>query len=140
MQRIDEASKRDDLVLLSQTINYVTSYDTQVLILVPKLNEMMLSYVHDNRDFVSGQVAARLLFHLFKVGYEPPQGLESFVSILMRDFSTTPAYSIVKACIALYFYRVLPVELISRVFSMDFIDRLEKEMHQNYDTVLSHHQ
>lgn len=100
----------------------------------------MLSYVNDNRDFVSGQVAARLLFHLFKVGYEPPHGLEAFVTILMRDFSITPAYAIVKACIALYFYRVLPVELIARVFSMDFIDRLEKEMLQIYDTVLSHHQ
>lgn len=111
---------------------------------VPKLSELMLNYVYENREFVGGTVMARLLFHLFKVGYEPAVAgsestkqldLEPFVTILIRDFNTTPAYSIVKACIALYFYRALPIELMTRLFSMSFIDRLEKEMHQNYDTV-----
>lgn len=131
-------------VLYSQTIHYIVnnSYCAQI----PKLNALMLKYVDTNREFVGGEVLAHLLYSLYKNGYDSarseinsqlmnPIDFDSFVNILVRDFNQMRAISIVKACLALYFYRALPIHLITRIFSMEFIERLENEMSHSYDTV-----
>lgn len=60
---------------------------------------------------------------------------QNVIQIINRDFDLTPAWLIVQACLALSFYQALPLELINRVFNMDFIVRLEKEMTVNSDKV-----
>lgn len=138
-----------DEISLPRTISFLTNTTNGVPSIVPKINEYMLHYVNENRDYVSGEVIARLLFHLFKIGYEPPIdthsigdgttqnpiNFEEYTEIIIRDFDAMPAYSIVKASLALYFYRALPLELITRIFSIDFIERMDKEMKLNIETV-----
>lgn len=139
-----------DAILYSQTINFLIS--SHYTANIPKLNELMLQYVHMNREFVGGEVMARLLYQLYKLGYDTstaassissetnsqllePIDFNNFVNILIRDFDQMSAIWIVKACLALYFFRALPIHLITRIFSMDFIERLENEMNHTYDTV-----
>lgn len=43
--------------------------------------------------------------------------------------------SIVQACLALTFYKVLPQSLINRVFNIDFIKRIEDEIEMCYSKV-----
>lgn len=43
--------------------------------------------------------------------------------------------SIVQACLALSFYQALSPDLIQRVFNIDFVTRLEKELALTYDMV-----
>lgn len=43
--------------------------------------------------------------------------------------------AIVQACLSLSFYKALPVNMITRVFSIDFIKRLEEEIKMSYSKV-----
>lgn len=60
----------------------------------------------------------------------------NFIRIINRDFDFLPAWSIVQACLALSFYQVLTLDLIQRVFNIDFVTRLEKEISLNQHSVL----
>lgn len=139
-----------EAILHTQTINYIISKGYSANI--PKLNELMLRYVNMNRGFVGGEVMARLIYHLYKMGYDSsvnalgiasetnnqllePIDFDNFVNILIRDFDQMSAILIVKAGLALYFYRALPISLVTRIFSMDFIERLEKEMNHSFHAV-----
>lgn len=43
--------------------------------------------------------------------------------------------AIVQACLSLSFYKMLPGNMISRVFSINFIKRLEEEIKMSYSKV-----
>lgn len=47
--------------------------------------------------------------------------------------------SIIQACLSLSFYKALPVNMITRVFSIDFIRRLEEEIKMSYSKVLTYY-
>lgn len=119
---------------------------------VPHLCGKMLTYVNENKNDVSAETAGRLLYYLFSIGYEPdrelillpsgnkdpskmlntePFNFQNFVHIIHRDFDLTPAWLILSSCLALGFYQALPLDLINRVFNMDFVTRIEKETLNN---------
>lgn len=111
---------------------------------VPHLCGKMLMYVNENKNDVSADTAGRLLYYLFSIGYEPdrelilktePFNFQNFVHIIHRDFNLTPAWLIILSCMALGFYQALPLDLINRVFNMDFITRIEKETLNNCEKV-----
>lgn len=52
--------------------------------------------------------------------------------IVLRDFQFMSGLSIIQACLALVYFKSLPERLITRVFSIDFIRRLEKEIEMCY--------
>lgn len=123
----------------------------------------MLEYVNENSDAVGGVTVGRLLYYLFSMGYEPNNEMttqrisnsddrssnenaskllnadlfdfEKFSSIIHRDFNFMNGLLIVQACLALSYYQALPMELINRIFDMNFIVRLEKEMTFNSNSV-----
>lgn len=63
----------------------------------------------------------------------------NFIRIIDRDFDFIPAWSIIQACLALSFYQALTLDLIQRVFNMDFVTRLEKELALTFDAVKAFH-
>lgn len=69
----------------------------------------------------------------------PDFDFANFIRIINRDFDFIPAWSIVQACLALSFYQVLTLDLIQRVFNMDFVTRLEKELALTFDAVKTFH-
>lgn len=145
-------------VISSRTIQNVTRSLFQMNYAVPKLSEKMLIYVNENKNHVSGDTAARLLFYLFSVGYEPDRKIncddiedkknesskilnapffdfENFSQIIHRDFDLMPAWLIIETCLALGFYQALPLDLINRVFNLEFITRVERETLNNRDKI-----
>lgn len=146
------------MIITNHTIHLVAGSLNRIYLVVPKLCDRMLNYVNENMDIVGANTAACLLFYLFSMGYEPyrehtnsalmidrnePENsladpdfdFASFNRIINRDFDFIPAWSIVQACLALSFYQALTVDLIQRVFNMDFVTRLEKEICSTYETV-----
>lgn len=161
-KRLKEHCSTNQIIMTPYTIHNVTRSLYRTSYAIPKLCENMLNYVNENRDTVNAETVSRLLYYLFKVGYEPDREMdkmlpnhfnndknidaekllnsdlfhfESFVKVINRDFDLTPAWLIVQACLALSFYQALPIDLINRVFNVDFITRLEKEMSLNCDKV-----
>lgn len=107
---------------------------------------------------VCGGIVTRTLHTLYSIGYEPadyvllphdeqstpaPQQQEvrfdEFGAIMERDFEVMSGLSIVRGCLALAFYRALSIDLIERVFNLDFITRLEKEISVCYASVRRSH-
>lgn len=160
INKLELSCELDELIITSKTILVMTRNLNKISFVVPKLCERMLHYVNENSDVVSGETLSRLLYHLFCMGYEPNVEMKrlcdanqdteqksgkllnadlfdfaNFIKILNRDFDFTAAWLIVQSCLALSFYHALSIDLINRIFNMDFIVRLEKEMTINYDTV-----
>lgn len=120
---------------------------------VPHLCGKMLMYVNENKNDVCADIAGRLLYYLFSVGYEPDRELlmlpngnkndqskmlntelfnfEHFVHIIQRDFNLIPASLIISSCLALGFYQALSMDLINRIFNLEFITRIENETLNN---------
>lgn len=94
----------------------------------------MLDYIYQNRDFVIGDTVEKLIYSCYSVGYIPAneEALGAAVDIIHRDFEYMNGLSIVQACLALSFFKMLPETLINRVFNIDFIQRLEDEIKMCY--------
>lgn len=110
-------------------------YSTSLLI--PNIAEKVLKYVYDNRHYVWGDTLAKVLHCLYKLGYEPIMSenaavedinFEELGAVISRDFDYINATNIVRSCLALCYFRALPQSLIDRVFSIEFITRLEEEI------------
>lgn len=144
-----------EIVISSRTIQNLTRSLHKMRYAVPHLCGKMLMYINENKNDVSADTAGRLLFYLFSVGYEPdrelmlpsgkkdsskmlntePFNFEKFVHIIHRDFNLTPAWLIVSSCLALGFYQALSLDLINRVFNLEFITRIEKETLNQCDKI-----
>lgn len=146
------------MIITAHTIHLATGSLNRIYLVVPKLCERMLKFINENMDIIGANTASHLLFYLFSMGYEPyrehtnskltidrnePETVladpdfdfATFIRIINRDFDFIPAWTIVRACLALSFYQALDVDLIQRVFNTDFVTRLEKEICSNYETV-----
>lgn len=159
VNRLREICESDELIITNHTIQTVANSLNRIYIVVPKLCERMLKYVNENMDIVGANIASSLLFYLFSMGYEPYSvytnrtlmadrnassenlfadpdfDFATFIQIINRDFDFIPAYSIVQACLALSFFQALDTDLIQRVFNIDFVTRLEKDICSIYETV-----
>lgn len=156
---LKETCDSDELIITTNTIQLAAGSLNRIYLVVPKLCEGMLKFVNENMDIVGAITASRLLFYLFSMGYEPyrahtnskltidrnePESIlsdpdfdfASFIKMINRDFDFMPAWSIIQACLALSFYQALDVNLIQRVFNIDFVTRLEKEICSTYETVM----
>lgn len=141
-----------DLIITTQTIQLVIGSLNRISFVVPKLCEKMLSFVNENQNIVGADTVAHLLFYMFSMGYEPrsamfdretqlinsePSEFEGFTQIIHRDFEMIPAFLIVQGCLALSFYQALSLDLIKRVFNIDFVTRLERELTLMFESVKS---
>lgn len=159
VNRLRETSDSDEIIITTHTIQLAAGSLNRIYLVVPKLCERMLKFVNENMDIVGANTASCLLFYLFSMGYEPyrehtnnklmmdrkePESILSdpdfdfatFTKMINRDFEFIPAWSIIQACLALSFYQALDVNLIQRVFNIDFVTRLEKEICSTYETVM----
>lgn len=157
-KKLEEMCDSDDVIITPRTIQLATGSLKRINYVVPKLSEKMLTFINENMDIVGADTAASLLFYLFSMGYDPYSqdantmltieskqhestvlrpdfDFANFFRIINRDFEFIPAWSIIRACLALSFYQVLTLDLIQRVFNMEFVTRLEKELSLTYDTV-----
>lgn len=156
MNRLQETCESNEMIITNRTIQMVAGSFNRIYLVVPKLCERMLKFVNENMDIVGANTASCLLYYLFSMGYEPYRehtnstlmigrnemslilndfDFANFIQIINRDFEFIPAWSIVQACLGLSFYQALDVELIQRVFNIDFVTRLEKEICATYETV-----
>lgn len=147
------------MIVTTRTIQLAAGSLNRIYLVVPKLCEHMVKFVNENMEIVGANTASCLLFYLFSMGYEPyaehtngtlmidrkePENVLSdnpdfdfatFIQIINRDFDFIPAWSIIQACLGLSFYQALSLDLIHRVFNIDFVTRLEKEICSTYETV-----
>lgn len=160
MNRLKETCDSDEMIITTHTIQLAAGSLNRIYLVVPKLCEHMLKFVNENMDIVGANTASCLLFYLFSMGYEPYRehtnselmadcnesesvlsdpdfDFASFTKMINRDFEFIPAWSIIQACLALSFYQALDVNLIQRVFNIDFVTRLEKEICSTYETVMA---
>jgi hypothetical protein len=63
---------------------------------------------------------------------ENEQVFQKCNEIILRDFDFMNGLSIIQACLALTYYKSLKENLINKVFSIDFIKRLEAEIQMCY--------
>lgn len=102
---------------------------------IERICDQMLDYIHENREHVIGDTVEKVIFCCFNLGYMPDhkdQEIQSIVEIIHRDFNYMSGLSIVQACVALSFLKMLPLSLINRVFNIEFIQRLEDEIKMCY--------
>lgn len=145
-----------EVIITPHTIDKAVKALLPIAFVSPKLAEIMLNYVNENKDTIGADNAVRILYYLFCVGFEPNREMnilltdgknsekqlnsdffnfENFIQIINRDFDLMSSWSIIQACLALSFYQALTLDLIKRVFNMDFIQRLEKDLATNYNKV-----
>lgn len=148
IKSFEEAASDENLILSSRIIRDVLINLNRMNYVLPGICEKITRYLYENRSSVSGGVVARAMYTLYLIGYEPaengplldvaqntplpsqqqPVRFEEFGAIIERDFEVMSGLSIVRGCLALAFYRALPMDLIEKVFNIDFVTRLEKEI------------
>lgn len=156
MKKLEDISNSDDVIITANTVQRATGNLKRISRVVPKLCERLIIFVNENMSIVGADTASHLLFYLFSLGFDPYKNLDTtklitsegnnyqsfsaqpfdfnnFTQIIIRDFDLMPAWLIVRACLALSFYQALTLDLIHRVFNIDFFIRLEKEL--SYDSV-----
>jgi hypothetical protein len=78
----------------------------------------------------SAEIIIRLLFDFVRLNF-----FYATPNKIFRDFPYMTGLSIIQSCLALSFYKSLPEVLIHKVFSIDFIRRLEQEIKMCYSKV-----
>lgn len=155
MKKLEDTSNSDDVIITANTIHRATGNLKSISRVVPKMCERFIVFVNENMSIVGADTASHLLFYLFSLGFDPFKNLDTtqlitsgnhpsfsaqpfdfnnFTRIINRDFELMPAWLIVRACLALSFYQALTLDLIHRVFNIEFFMRLEKEL--SYDSVM----
>lgn len=83
---------------------------------------------------VKNLIGPQVLYCCYNLGHntENEEVFSNAVRIIHRDFDYMSGLAIVQACLSLSFYKALPVNMITRVFSIDFIRRLEDEIKMSY--------
>lgn len=152
IKSIEEEASGDDLILSSRIIRDVMNNLSKLNYMVPEICNKIMRYLNENRSTICGNVIGRALFILYSLGYEPAANVllpddqghtqeqqlirfDDFGAIIERDFELMPGLTIVRACLALVFYRALSMELIEKVFNLNFLMRLESEISICYENV-----
>lgn len=145
--------------LSSQRVIQLMSNFNSSLYLMPGLCDQIARYVSENHQHMTGQTVQTILSGLYHLGFNPapapvflpaPGGslmavdaeeidFQPLADVIHRDFSYMTGASIVRSCIALSFYRVLPKSLIDRVMHVDFMKRLENEAECSSFSEVIHH-
>lgn len=101
---------------------------------VPTLMNQIFSYISENKEFVIGDTVEKVLFSSYNQGIMniPNNVLKACLEIIRRDFENMSGLAIVQSCLSLCFYRSLPEDLINKVFSVDFVKRIEDEIKTCY--------
>lgn len=136
MAKTADVHNRDDVPLNSRSIRHAIYQTYRNMFIIPSMIDNILKYVFENRDSISGETAAKVLHCLYKMGYDPQLesnatekfNFEALADIIHREFDLISGPIIVKSCLALCYFRVLPHSLIDRIFHVDFITRLENEI------------
>lgn len=148
IKSFEEAASDENLILSSRIIRDVSNNLNKMNYVLPGICEKFTRYLYENRSTVSGGVVARTLYTLYSIGFEPADNVplldvaqnaaqpsqqqqarfEEFGAIIERDIEVMSGLWIVRGCLALAFYRALPMDLIEKVFNIDFVTRLEKEI------------
>lgn len=120
--------------------------------------ERLLNYIVENKDYITGGTVERILTCCYNLGYIPEdnKALQYSVEIVMRfdilmvshwqnilifnnfnfrDFPFMSGLSIIQSCLALGFFKILPIHLVNAVFNIEFIKRLEQEIQLCYSKV-----
>lgn len=159
IKKLEENCAADNVIITARTIQLVIGSLNRISFVDPKLCERMLVFVNENLSIVGADTVAYLVFYSFSMGYEPLKdsseilssnctesvngtrfinanllNFDGFNKIIHRDFELIPAWQIVQACLALSYYQALSLELISRVFNIEFVTRLEKELTLMFET------
>lgn len=155
IKSFEELAKSDHVILSSRIVHDMTNNLNKMNQIMPDVCEKIMQYLHENRSMLAGKIVGRSLYALFTVGYEPvadallpdnaentqqqPIQFDDFGAIILRDFELLPGLTIVRACLALVFYRALSIELIEKVFDLNFLMRLENEITICYAKVSAHY-
>ncbi|XP_055382024.1 uncharacterized protein LOC129612451 [Condylostylus longicornis] len=102
--------------------------------LISTIVSKSFDYVFKNRDFVLGDTVEKLLHTAYSLAYIPENEdvLHWSAEIIKRDFDFMTGSSIVKACLSLCYYRILPSELVQKIFTPEFIKKIEDEIELCY--------
>ena len=136
-QRIIEKYETIQNTLNSRTIREITFNLNASKYIMPSVCENIMNYIVDNKDYVLGDTVEKALYCCYNLGYVPlnDDAIKSSIEIINRDFNYMSGLAIVQACLALTFYKALPMDLINRVFNIDFIKRIEDEIQLCYSKV-----
>lgn len=120
--------------LSSNQINIIIRNAYPTPCAVPKIAKTILTYLSDNRNYISGDLAGKVLFWLFTLSYEPSEQptIDLLADVIYRDFDAMSANRITRSCMALGYFQMLPDKLIDKIFNIGFIDRLENETGLSY--------
>jgi FAST kinase-like protein, subdomain 1 len=96
--------------------------------------DQLFEYIVENQANVSGETVEKVLTACYSLSYFPEnlEVLECCSQIVERDFAIMNGLAVVKALLALTFYKTCPYDLCTRVFHSDFIKRLEQEIEMAY--------
>lgn len=147
----EEKANGSDIVFSSRIIREVLNNLSKTNYVLPGICDKIVRYLYDNQSMVSGETVGRALYVLYTLGYDPADNLllsedeqstqqgmvrfDVFGAIIERDFELMTGLTIVRVCLALVYYRALSMDLIEKVFNLDFLMRLEKEITICYATV-----
>lgn len=131
---ISKYDDMDDICISSRTIRDITYNLLTSSYRCSKLFEKFIYYINQNQKWIGAETLEKTLTCFYAVGYVP--GNDEFYrvanEIIKRDFNFISGLSIIQSCLALNFFKGLDKELISMVFNINFIKRLEEEIESCY--------
>ncbi|XP_063703033.1 uncharacterized protein LOC134832796 [Culicoides brevitarsis] len=101
----------------------------------PGLFDKIIEYICRNSEYVGALTLEKVLWYFYTIGYSPVN--EEFFAvankILKRDFDFLSSLMIIQSCLALTYMKALDKDMISHVFNINFIKRVEEEIQNCYN-------
>lgn len=99
-----------------------------------KLLDTFLDYITLHKDTITGDTVEKILHSCYALGHEIQnhEALKISADIVERDFQFMSGLAIINSCLALCFYGEFSQQLMTKVFCIEFIKRLEDEIKMCY--------
>lgn len=123
-----------DFPITSRIIRDTTMNLGMARIKSTKLLEAFLSYLVASNEIITGDVTEKIIHTCFTLGHETEnkEALRLAGEIVERDFESMTGLAIVNCCLSLCSYGALSHQLMTKMFCIDFIKRLEDEIKMCY--------
>lgn len=134
IKRIVQRYEEVDFEITSRIIRDTTMNLSLSRIKSPKLHDAFLDFLVDNQSSITGDITEKILHSCYSLGHETNnfEALKVGAEIVERDFDFMTGLAIVNSCLSLCYYGCLSKELMTKIFCISFIKRLEDEIKMCY--------
>ncbi|XP_077288909.1 uncharacterized protein LOC143913152 [Arctopsyche grandis] len=128
--------KYDDIkeALIPRTVRDAAYNFLATQTIVPKFLNRMANFIALNKDDALGEISQKVLSVCYSSGFIPENKdfFKYAVKNIERDQDMMSGLALLDACISMCYFEILSESLVKKVFSLEFMERIDSEINTCY--------